>query len=105
MDNVFIERLWRSLKYECAYLHPFETGSEMRAGLTQWIGYYNAGRPHAPSPGRPPTRPIGQMRWTNRRPEKHQDRAYPDRQTVRRSGTTSPLAEHSPVVIDSGEAP
>jgi putative transposase len=28
MDNVFIERLWRSLKYECVYLHAFETGSE-----------------------------------------------------------------------------
>ncbi len=33
MDNVFIERLWRSLKYECIYLHAFETGSELRAGL------------------------------------------------------------------------
>ena len=41
MDNVFIERLWRSLKYECIYLHAFETGSELRAGLTNWIGYYN----------------------------------------------------------------
>src|SRR5580698_6993333 len=33
MDNVFIERLWRSLKYECMYLHAFETGSELRSGL------------------------------------------------------------------------
>ncbi len=41
MDNVFIERLWRSLKYECVYLHAFETGSEARAGLARWIGYYN----------------------------------------------------------------
>jgi putative transposase len=47
MDNVFIERLWRSLKYECVYLHAFETGSELRAGLTKWIGYYNANRPHS----------------------------------------------------------
>jgi putative transposase len=35
MDNVFIERLWRSLKYECVYLHAFETGSELRAGHTR----------------------------------------------------------------------
>ena len=35
MDNVFIERLWRSLKYECIYLHAFETGSELRAGLAR----------------------------------------------------------------------
>jgi putative transposase len=47
MDNVFIERLWRSLKYECVYLHAFETGSELRAGLTGWIGYYNTSRPHS----------------------------------------------------------
>ena len=33
MDNVFIERLWRSLKYECVYLHAFETASETRAGI------------------------------------------------------------------------
>ena len=47
MDNVFIERLWRSLKYECVYLHAFETGSELRAGLLRWIGYYNGRRPHS----------------------------------------------------------
>ena len=37
MDHVFIERLWRSLRYECVYLHLFETGSEQWAGLTRWI--------------------------------------------------------------------
>jgi putative transposase len=47
MDNVFIERLWRSLKYECVYLHAFETGSELRTGLTRWIAYYNTRRPHS----------------------------------------------------------
>ena len=47
MDNVFIERLWRSLKYECVYLHAFETGSELRAGLLRWSGYYNGQRPHS----------------------------------------------------------
>ena len=35
MDNVFIERLWRSLKHECIYLNAFETGSELRAGLSR----------------------------------------------------------------------
>ena len=34
MDNVFIEWLWRSLKYECVCLHAFETGSELRVGLS-----------------------------------------------------------------------
>ena len=54
MDNVVIERLWRSLKYECVYLHAFETGSELRAGLARWIGYYNAGRPHSSLGGQTP---------------------------------------------------
>src|SRR3546814_13255354 len=45
MDNVFIERLWRSLKYECAYLNAFETASELRAGLGRRITYYNNQRP------------------------------------------------------------
>ena len=54
LDNVFIERLWRSLKYEAVYLHAFETGSELRAGLTWWINYYNARRPHSTLAGRAP---------------------------------------------------
>jgi putative transposase len=59
MDNVFIERLWRSLKYECIYIHAFETGSEVRAGLSKWIGYYNAGRPHSALAGRTPDEAYG----------------------------------------------
>ena len=59
MDNVFIERLWRSLKYECIYLHSFETGSELRAGLTRWIGYYNGQRPHSALAGRTPDEAYG----------------------------------------------
>jgi putative transposase len=54
MDNVFIERLWRSLKYECVYLYAFETGSALRTGLSRWIAYYNARRPHSSLAGRTP---------------------------------------------------
>ena len=46
LDNVFIERLWRSLKYECVYLNAFETGSEARAGIGRWLDFYNRLRPH-----------------------------------------------------------
>ena len=55
MDNVFIERLWRSMKYECVHLHAFETGSEARAGIGRWIDYYNTERPHSALGGRTPT--------------------------------------------------
>ncbi len=54
MDNVFIERLWRSLKYECVYIHAFETGSALRVGLTRWIGFYNTARLHTALDGRTP---------------------------------------------------
>ncbi|CAO3424962.1 Mobile element protein [Azospirillum doebereinerae] len=54
MDNVFIERLWRSIKYECVYRHAFGTGSELRAGLSRWVGLYNERRPHSALGGRTP---------------------------------------------------
>src|SRR5674476_598817 len=54
MDNVFIERLWRSLKYECVFMNAFETGSEARTGISRWIGYYNTDRPHSAFAGRTP---------------------------------------------------
>lgn len=54
LDNVFIERLWRSMKYECVYLHAFETGSELRAGLRAWIAHYNGQRSHSALVGRTP---------------------------------------------------
>ncbi len=46
MDNVFIERLWRSLKYEDIYLKGYADGHEARAGIASWIGFYNSQRPH-----------------------------------------------------------
>ncbi len=47
LANVFIERLWRSLKYENVYLHTYETGPEARAGIGRWISFYNQARPHS----------------------------------------------------------
>jgi len=46
MDNVFIERLWRSLKYEEVYLKAYETVAEARSGIGNWITFYNQGRTH-----------------------------------------------------------
>lgn len=46
MDNVFIERLWRSLKYEDVYLKGYATVGELEAGLRQWFERYNIWRPH-----------------------------------------------------------
>ena len=46
MDNVFIERLWRSLKYEDVSLRGYADGREARAGISSWIAFYNSRRPH-----------------------------------------------------------
>ena len=45
-DNVFVERLWRSVKYEDVYLHAYETVSEVRAGLARYFTFFNTRRPH-----------------------------------------------------------
>ena len=54
MDNVFIERLWRSMKYEEVYLKGYADGREARIGITSWIGFYNGRRPHQALAGRTP---------------------------------------------------
>lgn len=46
-DNIYVERFWRSVKYECVYLHAFETGSQARAGIGAWVDFYNHRRPHS----------------------------------------------------------
>jgi putative transposase len=46
MDNIFIERLWRSLKHEDIYLKHYADGREARAGIAQWFAFYNGRRPH-----------------------------------------------------------
>ena len=46
MDNVFIERLWRSLKYEEIYLRDHATIPALEAGLKRWFKHYNTWRPH-----------------------------------------------------------
>jgi len=46
LDNRFIERLWRSYKYEDVYLHGYEHGRELRQGAGKWFGHYNEQRPH-----------------------------------------------------------
>lgn len=60
MEKVFIERLWRSLKYECVYLHAFETGSELRAALAG-VRYDNADRPHSALGGKTPDEAYAPM--------------------------------------------
>jgi hypothetical protein len=46
MDNIFVERLWRSLKYEEVYLKDYASVAEAKAGIVSWLGFYNEERQH-----------------------------------------------------------
>ena len=54
MDNIFIERLWRSLKYEAIYLHELTDGFVARRVIGEWIGFYNTERSHSALDGQTP---------------------------------------------------
>ena len=65
-DNVFVERLWRSVKYEEVYLNAYASVLEARAGIGRYIGFYNAvGRTPRLAAARP-TRYISHSRFSQR---------------------------------------
>ena len=67
MDNIFIERLWRSLKYEAVYLHELTDGFRAERVIGEWIDFYNTERPHSALAGQTPAeayevgRPVDMM--------------------------------------------
>jgi len=68
VDNIFVERLWRSMKNECVYLHAWETGSEARVGIGKWMEFYNHKRPHSSLGGKPPAVVYWQRNETTQPP-------------------------------------
>jgi putative transposase len=79
MDNVFIERLWRSLKHEDIYLKGYADGREAHAGIGSWIAFYNGRRPHQALGNRTPM-------------------------AVWREATTSPLGDRAVDMMDNARA-
>ncbi len=53
-DNLFVERLWKSVKYEEVYLHGYDSVSEAQQGLARYVTFYNGGRPHTALDGQTP---------------------------------------------------
>lgn len=59
MDNIFIERLWRSLKYEAVYLHELTDGFRADRVIGDWVSFYNTERPHSVHAGQTPAEAYG----------------------------------------------
>jgi|TARA_B110001454_G_scaffold182910_1_gene177684 putative transposase len=59
MDNIFIERLCRSLKYEAGYLHELTDGFKAERVIGEWIDFYNTERPHSAHDGQTPAEAYG----------------------------------------------
>jgi putative transposase len=53
-DNVFVERLWRSIKYEEVYLRAYDSVGEARQSIERYLGFYNGRRPHSSLDGMTP---------------------------------------------------
>ena len=53
-DNVLVERLWRTIKYEEVYLRAYASVSEARASIGRYLGFYNSRRPHSSLDGKTP---------------------------------------------------
>ena len=54
VDNVLVERFWRTVKYECVYLHAWDDLREARSGLAGYMPFYNSERPHSSLDDHPP---------------------------------------------------
>ena len=64
LDNVFVERLWRWVKYEEVYLHRYEVVPQLASGLERYFVYYNEGRPHQSLAYRTPAAVYASGRWS-----------------------------------------
>lgn len=54
VDNVFVERLWKSVKYEEVYLHAYDLVAQVRRGLQRYFKFYSERRPHSSLDGKTP---------------------------------------------------
>ena len=90
MDNIFVERLWRSLKYEEVYLHAYATVAEARTGIGAWLSFYNDERQHQSLGYRTPRRIYQDGLWVCGRSALPTGCASPLPEPARKAGKCSP---------------
>lgn len=92
MDNIFIERLWRSLKYEAVYLHELTDGFAAERVIGGWIDFYNNERPHSALAGRTPAEAHGAGLPVDMMDKAHALPTYPPAQQQQQDVINSTLA-------------
>ncbi len=96
-DNIFVERLWRTVKYEEVYLKAYSTGRETKAGLDAYFRFYNAQRPHQALGYRTPAEVFSCSSDTS--PEQQTERGWsPGRALVHYSGAAGPSLNIAPIL-------
>ena len=91
LDNIFVERLWRSIKYEEVYLKAYKDGTEAKQGIGAYLGFYNRERPHQALGYRTPQEVFQ---------EEHSGKRSPDQEAVLIPGIqTTPLAAEDSLIL------
>ena len=96
-DNIFVERLWRTVKYEEVYLKAYSNGREAKAGLNAYFRFYNTQRPHQALGYRTPAEVFSCGSDTS--PEQATERGWPpDTALVYCVGATGPSLNFAPIL-------
>jgi len=97
LDNIFVERLWRTVKYEEVYLKAYSNGREAKVGLDAYFRFYNAQRPHQALGYRTPAEVFSCSSDTS--PEQQTERGWsPGRALVHYSGAAGPSLNIAPIL-------
>ena len=88
-DNVFVERLWRSVKYEEVYLRAYDSVSEARASIGRYLDFYNGRRPHSSLDGMTPDQAYFNRCRSARQPNPGRHSTYRCGEIVQTTGAAS----------------
>ena len=93
-DNVFVERLWRSVKYEEVYLRAYDSVSEARTSIGRYLDFYNGRRPHSSLDGTHPIKPTSPRCPSAWQPNPGRGSTYRSGNSVQTTGTTTDGETH-----------
>ena len=96
-DNIFVERLWRTVKYEEVYLKAYSNGREAKAGLDDYFCFYNTQRPHQALDYRTPAEVLNGESVQSTEQKKGR-RVVPSKSVVSYAGATGPSLNLAPIL-------